>query len=78
MDDEGGEPIYVQAQGLRLDRLPQKSAILQYNFLASLIYKVGLAKKHSDALRRLLITIYVYQVFVRKHYSGSCNGYPLC
>lgn len=24
MDDEGGEPIYVQAQGLRMGRLPQK------------------------------------------------------
>jgi len=24
MDDEGGEPIYEQAQSLRPDRLPQK------------------------------------------------------
>jgi len=24
MDDEGGEPIYVQARSLRLGRLPQK------------------------------------------------------
>ncbi len=27
MDDEGGEPIYIQAQGLRRGRFPQKSAI---------------------------------------------------
>ncbi len=28
MDDEGGEPIYAQAQSLRLGRLPQKSVSL--------------------------------------------------
>jgi len=29
MDDEGGEPIYEQAQGLRSGRLPQK---ISYNY----------------------------------------------
>lgn len=28
LDDEGREPIYIQAQSLRLGRLPQKLALL--------------------------------------------------
>jgi hypothetical protein len=51
MDDEGGEPIYIQAQGLRSGRLPQKISYYYKRFVLlkscvlemSLIYKVGLA-----------------------------------
>ncbi|SDZ10578.1 hypothetical protein SAMN05421881_11462, partial [Nitrosomonas halophila] len=28
MDDEGGEPIYVQVRDLRVQRLPQKTLLL--------------------------------------------------
>jgi hypothetical protein len=44
MDDEGGEPIYVQVRDLRVERLPQKTLLL-YSFervcCSLLIYKVG-------------------------------------
>ena len=51
MDDEGGEPIYIQAQGLRSGRLPQKISDHYKRFVLlnscvlemCLIYKVGLA-----------------------------------
>jgi len=43
MDDEGGEPIYVQVRDLRVERLPQKTLLLysvERVCCSLLIYKV--------------------------------------
>ncbi len=54
MDDEGGEPIYIQAQSLRSSRLPQKISSYYNSFGLNgpvfletcLIYKVGALVQH--------------------------------